>query len=185
MPKQCQVTIESIGRGMLLNNPAKMFEKKTATRKVSSPQEDAEKSCYWNKDHTELCLPGDNIKAGLRDASVGLKVPSAKKLSLKPIILGDVSILEAMIGFGTNKYLIDTRRAGIGKNGVPRSRAWLPNWKLTFNVAWETSLLGEDFHEDVLPTLLAILGERIGLGDFRMACGGSFGKFRIVKIKLV
>ena len=185
MPKQCTVTIEGVGRGILFNNPAGMLKKKSATQKIYSAAEDANQSCYWNKDKTELCFPGDNMKAGLRDAAVGLKVPAAKKQSLKPIICGDVSILEDLIGFGTNQYEIDTRRCVLQRQGILRSRAKLPQWRLTFTLQWETSLLGDDFDESLLPILLTILGERIGIGDFRISHGGSFGKFRVVEIKRI
>jgi hypothetical protein len=70
----------------------------------------------------------------------------------------------------------------VQRQGILRARALLDTWKLKFQVDWEISTLGDDFDRTVLPELLTILGERIGIGDFRPQTKGPFGKFRVVKI---
>jgi len=181
----CRVTIEGIGEGMLLHNPAGMGRSdRKAKREIPTPEVEAETACY-KTDKGEIGFPAENIRCGLIRASSGWKVPGNKKLSLSPIIAGDVSIAPSMISFGTKKYEIDTRRVVIQRQGILRSRPKLPEWKLTFTVSWEGQYLGDDFHETVLPELLERLGKTIGIGDYRPACKGPFGRFKIVEIKRV
>lgn len=186
---QCEVTIKSIGRGILLRSPATMFQtdgkKGTLKKHIPTAEEDALSGCYWTEDKKSLAFPGDNIYTGLLHASTGSKLPSNKKMSLRPLVAGNVEVTPTMISFGTKKYQIDTRRAVIGHQGIPRSRAWLPSWILTFKVGWDSGYLGLDFHETILPQLLDRLGHQIGIGDYRPEKSGPFGKFEIVKIKKI
>ena len=180
---KCEVTIEGVGRGILFNNPIGMYEKKTAKKAIPGRTEEAKLSCYWNAAETELVFPSWNIRAGLINAASGLKLPSNKKKPLAPTISGDVEIGPDFLGFGTKEFHIFTTRCVIQRQGVIKSRAMLPEWRLTFEVRWELSTLGPDFHQDLLPELLTILGESVGIGDFRPAKRGPFGKFKVVSIK--
>lgn len=182
MNGKCTVTIEGVGMGILFNNPAGMVKVKTSKKVNPSAEEQAERSAYWNEDHTELVFPAWNLRSGLVQAASGLKLPSNKKISLPAIIAGDVEIGPPMLGFGTKEYKVDTRRAVIQRQGILRSRAWLPKWRLILKISWETSTLEDDFDKITLPELLATLGERIGIGDFRPMRRGPFGKFRVVSI---
>lgn len=179
----CQVTIEGIGEGILLHNPSGMGKGgKTAKREVYIPEIEAEAACYKTS-KGELGFPAENIRCGLIRACSGWKVPGNKKLSLSPVVAGDVSISPSMISFGTKKYEIDTRRVVVQRQGILRSRPKLPEWKLTFIISWEGQYLGDDFDSTVLPELLERLGKTIGIGDYRPACRGPFGRFKIVSIK--
>lgn len=179
---KCQVTIEGTGTGILFNNPIAMWKMKTSKKVIPSPEKEAERSCYWNEEKTEICFPAWNIFSGLVRAASGLKLPSNKKKALGPTIAGDVRIGPPLIGFGTKEFKIDLRRAVVQRQGIIRARAWLPKWRLTFEVKWEVSTLEKDFAKVILPELLTTLGESIGIGDFRPACKGPFGKFRVVEI---
>jgi len=180
---RCTVVLEGLFPGILLHNPAGMSVAKSAKKSIPTAEEEAEASAYWTEDHTSLAFPAMNMRSGLVQASAGWKVPSNKKLGLALVVAGDVSIEPYMIPFGTIKYMIDTRRAVIQRQGILRSRALLPKWKLTFEVCWESQHLGTDFPQTILPELLERLGGTIGLGDFRPAKRGPFGRFRVVSIK--
>lgn len=179
----CNVTIESVGKGILFHNPqGSMFKAKTSKKVIPSAEEEAFASCYWNEDQTELMFPSWNIHQGLVRAASGLKLPTNKKIALAPIVAGDVSLSPELLGFGTKDYKIDVRRAVVQRQGILRARAYLPTWSLSFTVSWELSSFGDDFAQTVLRELLTTLGERIGIGDFRPATKGPFGKFRVVEI---
>lgn len=180
---EAQVKIRGIGEGILLHSPAGLgSHAKSAKRIIPSPEEEAEAGCYWTEDHSSLAFPATNLWCGLIQAASGYKVPGYKKLSLSPVLAGDMSISPRLISFGTKEYRIDTRRAVIQRQGVLRSRPWLPEWELTFQVHWESQFLGLDFHQAILPDLLERLGKTIGIGDFRPARKGPFGRFEVVEI---
>ena len=174
------VTIEGIGMGILFNNPIGMSEVNKSSKKVIlSAEKAARRSAYWNADKTELVFPAWNLHQGLVYAASGLKNPQNRKTALAPYVAGDVEILPDSLGFGTDKYQIDSRRAVIQRNGIIRHRAWLPTWRLSFDVQWEESTLGKD--KDIILEIVTICGERIGIGDYRPQKKGPFGKFRIIK----
>lgn len=180
---KCNVTIESVGKGIMFHNPQiSMFVAKTSKKVIPSHEQEAENGCYWNADKTELVIPSWNVHRGLVRAASGLKLPTNKKVSLGPIIAGDITLSPDLLGFGTKEYVIDVRRAVVQRQGILRARPLLPKWRLTFTVEWETSNLGADFWDTVLRELLTILGERIGLAEYRPEKGGPFGRFRIVSI---
>lgn len=185
MDNKCVVTIEGVGMGILFNNPASMFAPKEKKKKEYDAAEEAEKSCYWNVDKSSLVFPAWNLYSGLVRAATGFKAPLSPKKSLAPLVAGDVSIQPDFLSFNTKEYVIDSRRAVVQRQGIIRHRAKLPKWLLTFELEWESSTLGKDFHVDLLPNLLATLGESIGIGDFRPMCKGPFGKFEVMKIEKI
>lgn len=181
----CKVTIEGLEPGILLHNPSGMQRSdanKSAAKRIPTREDEAEKACYWTDDMTSLALPARCIKSGLTQACSGWKSPLNKKLMLAPLVAGGVSIRPFMIPFGTKEYKVDVQRAVVQRQGILRARPLLPEWKLTFELRWEGQMLGEDFHEGVLPELLARLGFQIGLGDFRPARKGEYGRFQVVSI---
>ena len=185
MPNKCEVVIEGVGRGILFNNPIAMYAKKTAKKAIPDKSEDARLSCYWSEDGKEIGFPAWNVRSGLVYASSGLKLPSNKKKALAPTISGDVEIGPEFLSFHTNKYESFVTRCVIQRAGVIKARGFLSKWTLKFEVAWELSTLGPDFHKELLPELLTILGESVGIGDFRPAKRGPFGKFRVVSIRKI
>lgn len=167
----------------MLHNPAGMGGKKKTAKVIPSPEEDAARGCYWTKDKSSLAFPSDNIQTGLTQAAAGCKSLVNRKLSLGPLISGDISIEPEMVPFNTTEYQIDSRRGVIQRQGVILSRPKIFPWTLTFNIAWEAQYLGIDFHESTLPDLLERLGKTIGLGAFRPAKKGRFGRFEVVAIE--
>lgn len=178
------VTIEGLPPGILLHNPAGMQKVSgTAAKRIPSPDEEAAVAAYWTDDSKSLALPSRCIRSGIGQACSGWKLPANKKLMLSPIVAGDVSIEPDMIPFGTKVYKVDVQRAVVQRQGVLRARPLLNPWRLTFDVRWESQHLGDkEFSETLLPELLARLGSTIGLGDYRPARKGPYGRFRVVEI---
>lgn len=179
----CEVVIEGYEPGILLHNPAGMGQNKKATKNIPSAEEEAQSGCYWTADSKYLAFPSDNIRSGLIAASSGMKVPSNRKLSLVLVVSGDIIIEPTMISFGTNKYEILTKRVVIQRQGILRSRPLIYPWELKFVIRWEKQYLGDDFHENILPDLLERLGGTIGIGDYRPAKKGPYGRFAVKSIK--
>jgi hypothetical protein len=178
----CRVKIESIGPGILLHNPQSMMRVRGGRKEIPTAEEEADRACYWMPNKSSLAFPAENLRCGLIRAASGWKVPGDRKLSLQPILAGDISIEPEYLSFHTKKYEIDSRRVVVQRQGVIRSRPKLSKWELEFEVRWEAQYLGKDFHKTILPDLLERLGKTIGLGDFRPEHRGPFGRFLTVKM---
>ena len=182
---KCAVTIRGLEPGLLLHNPAGMqraADNKSAAKRIPLASDEAAAAAYWTEDGSSLALPNRCIKSGLIQACSGWKSPLNKKLMLAPLVAGGVSIRPFLIPFGTKEYIVDIQRAVVQRQGVLRARPLLPEWELTFDIRWESQMLGTDFHEVLLPELLTRLGFQIGIGDFRPARKGEYGRFSIVSI---
>lgn len=180
----CEVTIQGIEPGVLLNNPAGLAKKPGGKKVEPTPEEDAVGRLYWTDDKESIAFPGHNLHRGLIRAASGWKLPTNRKVALTPFIAGDVSVTPEMIPFKTITYGIFTTRCVIRGQSILRSRPNLKVWSLEFIVKWESQHLGKDFHETLLPELLARLGSSIGIGDFRPEKSGRFGRFVIERIRL-
>ena len=177
-PNKCKVIIEGLPPGILLNHPGGLSEKKGAKKVIPSPEEEATSKLYWTDNKTSIAFPAINLQRGLIEASAGWKAPLNRKLSLGPILAGDMSIEPIMIPFGTKKYQIDRRRVVIQRQGIIRSRPLLYPWELKFTVRWESQYLGDgDFKKIVLPDLLQQLGHAVGIGDFLFLTNVSISIF--------
>jgi hypothetical protein len=189
---KCLVKLAGLPPGFISGNPMlEMSKGKSFKKEISDPNEDAEKRCYWLPDKSGLAIPSRNILAGLIQAAAGLKVPLNKKLALSPIVAGDVYIADELIPFKNERgekiknYEVLITRVAIEKRGILRGRPLIKNWFLDFELSWESQFLGKDFHEIILPELLKTLGERIGLGEWRPARKGPYGRFRVLEIKKI
>jgi len=182
----CTVSLEGLEPGILLHNPLGMGGTKSTKKTIPTPEEEAASYLYWDKSKKSIAFPAENMRRALVEASKGLKSPQNRKIALGPLIAGGIDVLPFMIPFGTKEYTIDSRRVVIQRNGVVRSRPLLFPWALTFQIKWETGDLGsgKDFTEIVLQTLLERIGASIGIGDFRPARGGRFGRFVLKDISL-
>jgi hypothetical protein len=181
----CTVVIEGLEPGILLHNPAGMMTQaanRSAAKRIPLPEDEARASCYWTEDESSLAWPAKNLKSGLVAACADWKSPLNKKLALAPLVAGGVSVRPLMIPFGTKEYKVDIQRAIVQRQGVLRCRPLVFPWRLEFDVRWEAQHLGTDFHEVVLAELLARLGQQIGIGDFRPARKGEYGRFNVVSI---
>ncbi len=182
----CSVTIEGLEPGILLHNPLGMGGAKSTKKVIPTPEEEAASYLYWTKDRKSVAFPAENMRRALVEAAKGLKSPQNRKIALGPLVAGGIDITPMMIPFGTKEYEIDSRRVVIQRQGIVRSRPLIYPWVLTFQVKWETGDLGRgtDFVEVVLRTLLERIGTSIGIGDFRPARGGRFGRFTVKEIAL-
>lgn len=181
---KCTVAISGLGQGVLLHNPlGSMGRGRAGGQKVIPTAEDeAEGGLYWTDDKKSLGFPAYNFHRGLIAAATGWKLPTNKKMALSPVIAGDVTVHPPVISFETTEYEIFVCRAVVEGKGVLRSRPLIKDWKLILEVHWESQHLGKDFHIELLPDLLTRLGHSVGIGDFRPAKKGPFGRFGVDKI---
>ena len=66
----------------------------------------------------------------------------------------------------------------VQRNRIIRTRAHFPEWELSFYADADDELI----HRENLAQWLTIAGRRIGLGDWRPAKSGEFGRFEILEM---
>lgn len=157
---------------------------KTASRPL--PRDAANKKAYLDAEGKPY-LPGPNLMSCLIAAGVFLRADGKRQFSTaKSSILPGMLVLEdtvlPLIDPLNNKpavWEVDMRR-GVNPNGneaVAIVRPRFDSWSTTFHLLIDTAQVGED----KIRELVDIAGRAIGLGDFRPARKGVFGRFRVVR----
>lgn len=146
-----------------------------------SPREQAAKKAYADEDGN-LFLPGPNIYAALIQAGTFHKSGKSKVTTARTsLVPAGIFMLDAVVPLGTKKYEIDSRSVVIPATGgrIMCHRPRLDMWSATFNLDIDESMFSEQF----VRTLVDDAGRKIGLGDFRPARKGPFGRFNVTAWK--
>lgn len=145
-----------------------------------SPKDQAEKKLYRDE-AGGLVIPQPNLFRCIIDGGAFFKAGKSKvttqKTSLIPACL---AIAELTIPI-THKepWTVDTRPVRIPATGgrILCHRPVFNDWALTFTADLDTEMLAPKVFRDIVDAA----GKRIGLGDFRPACKGPFGRFVVTR----
>lgn len=148
-----------------------------------TPREQAEKKLYVDE-HGVLHVPGTNIFRAIIDAGAFHKAGRTKittqKSSLVPaaVALGELTCPLKAPGGTDPKWEVDSRSVVIPSTGgrVMAHRPRVDAWRVSFTLEVDTSM----FSVSLVRQLVDDAGKRIGLGDFRPARKGPFGRFVVV-----
>lgn len=183
--KTFEVKIEGISP-LLINRfkeqaevPQKM--KKSGKKDYGTPREQAESSAYVDP-NGKMWIPSTWPKGCLSTVASDYKLPGSRK-SVKSVIGGAVIPVDEKIYFDEEFQLkdieVDSRPCVVQRARIMRHRARLEKWSLTFCIQIEDSILEpSNVHE-----MLSDSGRRAGIGDFRPARGGPFGRFAVTQWK--
>lgn len=157
----------------------------TGTRLVTvgekgSPRDQAEKKLYLGHDGKPM-IPQPNLFRCLVDAGSFFKTGKSKITTQKSSLLTacvEINGPEIPI-VSKDGWDVDTRPVRIPSTGgrILAHRPCFNDWKLTFTVDLDTDMLSSKLFRD----LVDAAGKRVGLGDFRPACKGVFGKFVVTR----
>ena len=186
---EIKVKIEGTGgAGLLMHSTRGMLKAlKAGARKkteVPDPEEEAELSAYWvnNSTKKELCVPANVLYAAMIRASSFFKV---KGRSIAGTLAGSMRIEPFNIGLGTNKYEVDIQFVNLGtgraRAKIARARARLQKWNITFSILYDDTFVAAD----TLKSILDEAGVKVGIMDFRPACKGQYGTFKVTQWKKV
>jgi len=142
-----------------------------------SPREQARKKAYADQDGN-LYIPGPNIFACLIQAGSFLKTGKRSVTTQKSsLIPAGVSLLDIVCCLDTKEFEVDSRSVVIPSTGgrIMCHRPRLDSWSCGFTLEVDDCM----FHEDFVRELVECAGSRVGLGDYRPARKGPFGKFGI------
>lgn len=145
-----------------------------------SPQEQAEKKLYIGTDDKPM-IPQPNLFRCIMDGGLFFKAGKSKvttqKSSLIPACL-EIDLIEIPL---THKepWNVDTRPVRIPSTGgrILCHRPMFNDWSLEFEAELDTTMVSPKLFREIVDAA----GKRIGLGDFRPACKGPFGKFVVTK----
>ncbi len=183
---EIKVTIQGV-TPLLLNRftdePEGADSGEEAPDKNSSPKEHAEYKLYKGMDGKTLVVPGPNIFRMIIDAGaffkMGKKTVTTAKSSLIPSFLSLEEVEVPIVS--KDGWQVDTRPVRIPSTGgrILRHRPCFHDWALSFTLELDTA--EADAH--LIREIVDKAGKAIGMGDFRPACKGPFGKFVVVDWK--
>lgn len=128
-------------------------------------------------------IPQPNLFRSLIDAGQFFKAGKSKittqKTSMIPACV-EIEEIELPIQH-KQPWMVDTRAVRIPSTGgrILCHRPCFNDWRLTFTLGVDTEMLSLGLMREIVDAA----GKRIGLGDFRPACKGPFGKFVVVEWK--
>lgn len=162
-----------------MNMEALTETSKRGNNKESDPDE-YKKTVYV--DGGQIYFPNTWITGTLRGAAVNHKQPR-KRSSFKNLISAATFIPHEKL---FTDYVMDNIEHHLTsvvvpstKGRIPKSRGMLSNWELSFELQYDPELI----KFDTLKAILADAGKTVGVGDFRVAKGGSFGRFKVVEFE--
>lgn len=167
--KSRKVTIEGLPPGILMHafpmQPIPGFEK-------MEPEEQA-KHAEYRTPEGKLHVPGINIQRAFVNG--GKFVKGKGRASLMNTVAACVFVSPPHVILNKQKYEIDSRPVvnPTTKGRIIRNRPWFQDWKLSFEVEWDPTLISDAQMREVVDHT----GSRVGILDFRPACKGPFGRF--------
>lgn len=150
--------------------------------KKGTPKEQAEPKLYLDSAGRPV-LPGPNVFSALVQAGTFIKAGKSKVTTAKSsLVPAGVTLLELECPISPREWQVDSRAVVIPSTGgrVMAHRPRFDKWRLAFTLEVDASM----FDDKVVRELVDNAGQRIGLGDFRPARKGPFGRFKVVEWKV-
>lgn len=164
---------------LLMSSPKGMVRGGTTapgTKKIPSAEDEAEAQTY-RMENGQLYMPANAFRSALLGACAGQRIG---KRGAKAVMAGSIFLTHecsVLTDPATSKplhdYLIDVRRCVIQRNAIMRARPRLEKWATEVEFEIDTDFMEPKW---VLETLERA-GKTIGVGNYRPALGGMFGRF--------
>lgn len=154
--------------------------RKSMVGEQKTPQEEADGFLYKDSEGKPV-MPQPNMFRCIIDAGTFIKIGKGKvstqKTSLVPACLSIPDLYIPIIH--KQPWTVDTRPVRIPSTGgrILRHRPIFNDWSLDFTLILDEEIMSAK----LLRQLVDIAGSRIGLGDFRPACKGPYGRFVVSK----
>src|SRR5262245_18713972 len=164
---------------LLTHNPESMSIIKEATKgsRIPAPEIEAEAGCYRMADGT-CVVKGESFR-GCELAAAGayrIKKASLRYAFAHILVLEELLPLLRRYGTPISDYVIDKRRAIVQRQGIIRCRPRFDEWSAMFTFQYDPLIVTEP---KLIVDVLQDGGGRIGVGDYRPAKNGWFGRFDV------
>jgi hypothetical protein len=168
---------------LMMSNPqAMLFKSDTRGPKKRSPLEEEAEIAAYRDAQGWLCFPAMGVRNSIIEASSMHRV---KTRSLRTFVShiqiepGDLLPLTNLKGKRLKEYETDIRRVVNKQAGaIMVARPILPEWQTNFFLLFDKQLMPSD-PKALFEMLLDDAGTRIGIGAYRPAKGGWFGRFTV------
>lgn len=150
--------------------------------KRGTPKEQADPKVYADSEGRPV-IPGPNVFSALVQAGTFIKAGKSKVTTMKSsLVPAGITLHELECPLTPRDWQVDSRAVVIPATGgrIMAHRPRFDRWKLSFTLAVDPTIFGESTVRD----LVDHAGQRIGLGDFRPARKGPFGKFKVIDWKV-
>jgi hypothetical protein len=147
------------------------------------PRELATSKLYVNTQGKPV-IPAPNLMRAIVDAGVHIKNGKSKLSTQRSsLVPAGLSIVEIEIPITPTAWEVDSRSVVIPATGgrIMAHRPRFDKWQLVFTLDVDAEM----FDASVARELVDLAGKRIGLGDFRPARKGPFGRFRVDLWKVI
>lgn len=160
---------------------------KKTDKEDQTPRQIAEKYAYKSEDGT-FHIPSEYVTGALSYVASEYKQKNSIRKSLKQIIRGVVSPVSVKADLFEDETMmkritsfeVDIRKATNHQKGaVAVCRPRFDKWYTELEMQVDTDLVSTDTLKDMLEDA----GKRSGIGSFRVAKGGMFGKFQVIEFK--
>ncbi len=171
--RQITVTIKGPSPLLMHRFPGLDLDAKKKTGKPDWSSE-AEVALYRGSDD-KLYQPSSHIEGTMRKAAVNFKIPGKRGQSYATLVGSTVDVSPDAIPHKIQKWETDARPVVVQRARVVRYRPRLDEWELDFIL----TLHDDQLSIDVLKQVLDHAGLYVGIGDYRPATKGKFGKFMV------
>jgi len=148
--------------------------------KKGTPRVQAEPKLYIDSEGKPV-LPGPNIAACITEAGKFHKVGKSKLTTMTTSILPScLTVIDMELPIVHPKpwevYSCSVVNPST-KGRIPCHRPMFQEWEVTFTLDLDTTIISDDLLREVIDTA----GKRVGLGDYRPARKGPFGRFVVTR----
>ena len=174
---------------LLMNKctPEHLVKRQTLGKKRYTPEEDAAKSAYLAEidGRMQLYVPALNVYTMMVQTCGRKTIPNpdgGKDVNARGVIAGAMRIKPDLISLGTDQYEIDIRPAVVQRARIPRARAMIKDWRLSFDIIYDSEVVLEP---NVFRKIREEAGFRVGLLDYRPQHMGPFGTFSVENFEVI
>lgn len=171
---------------LLTHNPQSMGIDIGPTKgsRIPAPEDEAEAGCYRKEDGS-CSLKGEAFRGSTLGASSAWKAKAKKTMRS---MLSHIVVVEELVtlqrpdGTPIKDYTIDKRRAIVQKQGIIRCRPRFDQWACVFHIDYDPNVVPD---ARMIVDVCADAGTRMGVGDYRPAKNGPFGRYRVLEYAIV
>jgi len=179
--KTYKITIEGT-TPLLMNRPSMLIGDISKSNKPANDdyKAQAESKLYVN-DEGKLYQPATHLQGAMIEAGKHLKVVGKGKATYSKIVGYAVQINPFEIEHKIQEWKVFTCLAvnPSTKGRNPLSRPLLKKWEIEFEVIFDES----EIAPSIMKELFDIAGKIVGIGDWRPAKKGFYGKFQVTNWK--